>query len=266
MTAGLAADGERAGFGPGERIPTMTILRGAVARLRRGGWRAAALGLAIFGASAASDPLQKQLGITDVMGPAYWAFLAGTMAVGALLGGLTTRLLVAGPAGWLRLDRGLAEYVAIMLAMAMTLAGIGVAYGAFAVRQFNRNGQADPQAALWLALAAMALYAAAFYGWFRLSLWPVARLMGRRLDPRRAWLLMLRATRGMALGYLLAALPLVLLYAGAFASGGEAAVEAVPNWAGEFTVAVWGVASYAMVATIYQLRVEAPATVASVFE
>jgi len=265
MTAGVA-DGEARGIGPRERISTMIVVRGAVARLRQGGWRLAVLWLAIFGASWGSESLPGLLGVAPTDGAPYWAYLAATMAVGALLGGLATRLMLAGPAGWLRLDRGLGEYVAISLLMAGALAAIGLVYGDVVVRKATSAEAFDAPSVGWISLATLAAYVVGLFAWFRLTLWPVARLMGRGMTPVRAWPLMRRATRGLALGYLIAGVPLVLLFAGSFAANGQPGIESTPIWAVQLCISCWGVAAYAMIATVYTLRVENPATVAEVFD
>jgi len=262
----VIAEGERVGVGRGERIGAMTILRGGLLRLRSGGWQVGLVTLVIFGLGWAGAPVQGMLGIEETSGPAYWAYLAATMVLEGVLAALATRVLIDGPAGWLKLDRGLIEYVAIVCVLGAVLTAVGLGYSTMAARQYQQNGGVDPQAMLWFALATVAAYAVALYVWFRLSLWPLARLMGRReITPGRAWRLMLRATRGLLFAYALAAMPIVLIYLGAFGASGWVGIDDVPAWVEYLCVAAWSVASYGMVATIYHLRVENPATVADVF-
>jgi hypothetical protein len=192
MAAGV--DGERPGIGRGGRIGAVTILQGALARMRA---QPVALAiwwiltsLAIIGVEqgarlAGVDPAGKLPSEADAWYRIARAVVEGVSSAAGL------RLILQGR---LWVDRGLVISAAILTALAV-VAGFGVA---------------SPYASALSGPAQSALILVLFYLGLKLTLWPLAPLTGRDdLTLTRAWSAMHGATLGLALASLLAMLPLV---------------------------------------------------------
>jgi hypothetical protein len=229
----------------------MTILQGAIARMR-----AQPVGLAIWWgfASVAMVGVEQgaRLAGVDPASPLPSEADAWYRVARALVEGVTGaagfRLTLQGR---LWLDRGFIASAAILTAIALA-AGFGVA------SPHVRGLSGAAQGALTLIL---------FYLSLKLMLWPLGPLTGRRdLTLPRAWNAMEGAMLGMTLASLLALVPLVgvgvlALQLGVGPPDGLLAivVDAV-------SVQAYALVSLGMTATVYALCVQAPATVADVFD
>lgn len=267
MTAMVEA-GEPA-VGLRERIGTITLVKGSIARLRRAGlallwlWLAAAAGglvVTFAGGSLGVDPA------TPTLSAGYLAFAAANSLAAGVTGGLALRLLIAGPSVWLRLDRPLVEGVGILCAVSLALS----LYGALFAALSNNAATGVPSGGGVLAsLALLAGYFLLLFAWLRIPLWPAARLMGRNdIGPAQSWRLMKKATRGLVLGYALFAIPIAVVM-GVFMQdylAGDIGRLSPPMVIMQFAGVAFAIAAYGLVATIYTLRVETPATVAEVFD
>jgi len=266
MTA-MTTDGERRGIGPGQRIGTITVLKGAVARLRAAGWRAAVVWLAIGGAAYAVQIGFAALGVRPAA-PQATGWYPAYALVSAMVGGAgvawALRLLVQGRAAWLTFDRRFVECAGLLAALTLAFLAISAVYTGFATAMGPASAAAGV-AGLGVGIA----YIAAAYVSLKLTLWPVGRLTGRtEVTAARSWRLMRKATRGLILGYLVLLIPLIVVAGAAMApivaAGGEA--RGLTLVVLQFGTAAFSLAAYAMTATIYTLRVENPATVADVFD
>jgi len=259
------AEGERRGIGRAERIGTMAIVGGAVARMRQGGVHTLAVIAGVFGAGWALQAAADAAGMDLARGgvtPAYVAYLVGTTLISGLGAALAVRLFLRGPKGLLRVDRGLLECAGVMAALTFQFQAISLG------RTFVAN-TLSPAAVAASSYVILVVYLLAVFVLLRLTLWPVCRLMGRNeVTVAAGWRLMRRATRGLIFGYLIFMIPFGLVIAvnwGPLMAGGGQ----LEGWRQALFLAVgaaYGVACYAMSATIYALRVEAPATVADVFD
>ncbi len=263
MTAGVADDA-RAVIGRDARIGTIAIVSGAARRMWAGGWRTLALWVVIGGLGWAMQAGAKAAGVNitgAALEPGYLAYVLVSALVSGLGAALGLRLFVRGPADWLKLDRPVLLGAAAMAGA--TLAFVGLSQVSLL---FTRSS--NPGTVATGSLVFMVLYLGAVFVALKLNLWPVGLVMGRRgFGPREAWRRMRKATRGLLLGYLIFMIPFAVVMAGNWAA--LAAGRSPQGWAqGLFLMAaaVYGIAAYAMSATIYALRVENPATVADVFD
>ncbi|MBU2308203.1 MAG: hypothetical protein KKG89_15215 [Alphaproteobacteria bacterium] len=115
--------------------------------------------------------------------------------------------------------------------------------------------------------AQAALVAVMFYLGLKLTLWPLGPLMGRDdLTLTRGWSAMHGATLGLALAFLLSMLPLFAVGM-VYVAVPPAELDRLPAIIVDaVTVQALTLFALAMSATVYQLRVENPATVADVFD
>lgn len=262
----MTAADERRGVGINERIGTITVLKGAVARLRAAGWRAAVIWLAIGGAAYATQVGFTALGVRPAEPQANGGYTAYALVSAAVSGAgvaWALRLLVQGRAAWLTFDRRFVECAGLLGALTLAFLAISGAYTAFAGAVAPDSGAAG-MAGLGVGVA----YLLAAYVSLKLTLWPVGRLTGRiEVTAARSWRLMRKATRGLILAYLLLLIPLIVVAGAAMApiiaAGGEA--RGLTLVVLQFSTAAFSLVAYAMTATLYALRVEAPATVADVF-
>lgn len=263
MTAGVADDA-RTVIGRDARIGTIAIVSGAARRMWAGGWRTLALWVVIGGLGWAMQAGAKAAGVTitgAALEPGYFAYLLVSAVVSGLGAALALCLFVRGPGDWLKLDRGVLLCVAAMAGV--TLAFVGVSQISLL---FARSS--NPGTVMTGSLVFMVLYLGAVFVVLKLNLWPVGLAMGRKgFGPGEAWRRMRKATRGLLLGYLIYMIPFGVAMAGNWAD--FSAGRSPQGWAqGLFLMlaAAYGIAGYAMSATIYALRVENPATVADVFD
>lgn len=270
MTVGVAA--ERPGIGPRERIGTMALVRGALRRLAAN-WR----GMLLLGLATASLELTIALGAEAVgvaatrpsLEPAYIARILLTTLIGGLGAALSYRLMLQGWGDWRRLDRPLLE-CAGLIALGALVTNTG---GTVAARLAMTSMEGGAGMAV-AGYASMLTSGVMFYLGAKLLLWPIGRLMGRpELGPGRSWRLMRRATRGYVLAHVLAILPFTLAttvwMANVVLSGASPAEAAGQGWFTRgvaFAMQGFTIFSLAISATIYALRVEAPATMADVFD
>jgi hypothetical protein len=261
---------ESAAGTPADRIGTMTQVRGSIERMRAAGpavvwlWvglSAATLGLAFLG------PLMGVSALAPRMNAGYAAFLALTAIESGLGGALSLRLLARGRDNWLQVDRGLLE--GAVLIGAATLVTMLVAFGYTTMMVSNLSADGTPSAAAVPAVLAFGIsYLVLMFVMLRLSLWPLGKLMARSdLTFGRAWRLMRRASRGFVLGYLLFAIPLMvlsMLNAQALMAGGTG-INLMTLVSRVVGVAI-SIAGAGLIVTIYDLRVERPSSVADVFD
>ena len=250
MTFGV--DGERPGHGRGERIGAMTIVRGALARLQAQPFGGLALWWVLASAALVGVDQGARLAGVDPAGDrpsdgdAY--YLIARALVEGLSSALGLRLVLQGRF-WL--DRGLVVSAAILTAMGLAA---GLAIGSPYVKGLSSPAQG-------------ALGLIVFYLTLKLTLWPLGPLTGRGdLSLARAWSAMHGATMGMTLAFVLAMVPLFavgMLYLQLDAAELDSLPTAIFD---AVTVQALTLFTLAMSATVYALRVEAPATVADVFD
>lgn len=266
MTADVA-DGERLGIGINERIGTITLVKGAVGRMRRGGlhtlgvWAGIiGVGWAIETATASSAVVKGGAQVSGVT-QAQLILMVLTAAMTGLGAAIALRLYVEGPRRLLTFDRGLLECAGLMGALTLVFSATQLVYTS------AMRGQ-PPEVVAASAILFMVAYLAGVYALLKLTLWPVCRLTGRtEVGLGAAWRLMRKATRGLLLGYLIFLLPFGVVIAGnwvTLSAGNEPAGLAQMMFLA--VGAAYGMACYAMTATIYTLRVENPATVGDVFD
>lgn len=266
MTATLAGgEGDRQAIARNERIGTMILVRGALARLRDAGWRAVVVWLVIAVAGLAVQWGAVRAGVAIAMPgptPGYLIYAALSAALSGLAAAWGVRLFIGRGVGWLKPDRRLFEGGGIMAALSLGFFVISWLY--------TGPSQAGVSQGLVVAgaLGGFVLFFVFAFVSLRLTLWPIGRLMGRgEVTPARSWRLMRRATRGLILGYMLLALPAIVIAAALL--GGVMAVTGSPDIrtaAIQLAAAAVGVAGYGLVATLYEIRVENPASVADVFD
>lgn len=266
MTA-VAEPGEPA-VGLGERIGTITLVKGSIVRMRRAGLSLVGLWLGLGAATTGGMFAAGTLGVDPQAASltfAYLAYAAGLALISAIGGAVALRLLIEGPgAEWFRTDRRFVEGTAALGALAFTLMLIPAIYSLAGPR-----AQADSTAAIVSTLLFFTTYLLAIFAYLRLSLWPAARVAGRaEVGPAESWRLMKKATRGLVLGYLLFAIPLMVLVVVLMQSYIAAEMWRLTpaTLAMQFAGAGFSIASYGMVATIFALRIEAPAGLADVFD
>ena len=259
-----AADSLRVTVGRAERIGTITIVTGSARRLWAGGWRTLALAFAVGGFTWGVQAAAAAMGMnpaTPTLSPAYLAYLFLTSVATGLGAALAMRLFLRGPEGWPTFDRALFTGAAVM-------GGVTFALGLVSTIYATTVQGAQTAAAGLSALAFSVGYCAIAFVLLRLTLWPVAIVMGRPgVTLRAAWLAMRKATRGTILGYLLFAIPFLAVMASRW-SDLVAGRQPQGWWQGLFalTGAAYALAVYGMAAAVYAVRVEAPATVADVFD
>jgi hypothetical protein len=251
---------------PNGRISTITQVTGAIERLRRAGWPLAALWAVLCVFSLGMQAMAKAIGLpiaAAALTPAYLAYATATTAVSSVLAALGLRLLVRGRAGWLTIDRPVLVAGALMGSLSLALVLVSAAYTSAMTKA------AGTAAALAPALMIMVGYVVLFYVALKLTLWPIGILMGRPdMTPARSWRLMKKATRGLVLGYIVFAIPLVgvmavgMRFAMAQMAQGQLNVYSAAIQVAAIAFSVCGMA---LTATIYELRVKAPASVAEVF-
>lgn len=263
MTA-ATDDRRKAVVGLAERIGTVTIVTGAVTRMRAGGWRTLALWLAIAVAGWGMQAVAAAAGVNIAglqPGPAYFVYLLASAVVSGAGAALGLRLFVRGNERWLEVDRPL-------LIGGGAMAGATLAFGGVSMLSVLATRSGDPGVMAMGSLAFSLGYLVLIFVALKLTLWPVGVVMARsELNVRRSWTLMGKATRGLVFGYLIFMLPFGIVMAGNWTD--LAAGRSPEGWRqGLFVLvgAAYGVAAYAMSATIYALRVESPATVADVFD
>lgn len=259
----VAEAGEPRTIGRSERIGSVAIVSGSARRLWAGGWRTLALCLALAAFSWGLQIAGEAVGVNlaaPTIGPGYVVYILLTAAGTGLGAALAMRLFTRGPAQWLAFDRPLLTGAAVMAGMTASFALISAIY-ASATRDVGAS--AAGTAGLVVALAYLVL----MFAMIRLTLWPVALVMGRRVSLGAAWRAMRKATRGTIFGYLIFAIPFVLA---AVSRWPDLAAGRQPEgwWQGVFALAgsVYALAVYGMAATVYAIRIEAPATVADVFD
>jgi hypothetical protein len=184
-----------------------------------------------------------------------------TGAVSGLGAALALRLIIEGPRRLLRMDRRLLECAGLMAGMSLAFSVSQLIYATAA------RGQAPGVVAISAILFLIA-YLGGVYGLLKLTLLPICRLTGRTdISLGASWRLMRKATRGLVLGYVVFMIPFGVVIAG---NWGTLSTGAEPTGLaqGIFLAvgAAYAMTCYAMAATIYQLRVENPATVADVFD
>ena len=250
----------------GQRIGTMTLVNGAIARLRAAGLPLLWLFLGTAAFSVGLQLAAKALAInvsTPSLTPGYLFNVVVASAFGGVSSALGLRLLLEGTPGWLRLDRRLAEAASLL-----SLATLGF----MAVSLLMTTGLASaatlsPGVVMARSFGAIFAYVFMAYAWLKLALWPLGRLTGRLdVTPARSWRLMRKATRGYLLALLIALIPFSVLLFVAMQAGGIANMTAPTTLA---VSAVGGVAfglyGQAVIATLFTLRVDAPTSVAEVF-
>ena len=252
------------GFGLGDRIGTMTQVRGAIARMRAGGWPLAAVGLGLGSAYLTVALAFSALGVDTEGGaltPGYLVYSLVVAVAGGVGACLAYRLMLFGRAGWLRIDRGFLECVGILAVLSMAFTAITLSYTSFSGRQTGQG------AALILLIGLILGFGAAVFLSLRLTLWPMGRLFGRaEMTPARSMQLMRKATRGLFLGLSLFGIPFaVVLFVAtpAMTAGGIGLNPATV--AMQYATAAYMIAGYALSATLYDLRVGRPSTLADVF-
>lgn len=258
MTAAIAEGVIR----PGERISTITQVKGALARIRQAGWPVAVLLLITGGASFGVERAAEAAGVQEAA-PAFSSatgmYVLATAMVGALGTAVGLRMLVQPRQQWVKLDRGFVECAGSW----------GVVTAAFtAAAEALPTGEALEQAP-GLLLGVLAAMLLGFYVAFRLSLWPLGRLTGRTdVTPIRSWRLMRRTLRGYALAHLLASIPLIAAAVLVMTISGavDGTVGASETLILMFAIQALSIFSLALLAAIYGLRVEGPGTVADVFD
>ncbi len=259
------ADDERT-IGLGERIGTMTLVRGGLARLRAHAPAALVLWLAISTMSAGVELAARATGLqTDApaVSGAYLGYLFATAFVSSLGSLLAARLFLQGRAGLLRVDRGLIEALGLLAGMTAL-----VSWSASLYAVAMAGSAQSPQNALAMGVGGAVAYLAMAYVLLKVTLWPIGRLMGRpEVTPGRSWRLMRKATRGVILAYVLAIVPLMVVSGvlGGMGMLDPGAASIVPVVAVQAAAVGYLVMAYAIVATLWTLRVEKPATVADVF-
>lgn len=254
---------------PGQRIGTAELVRGAVARMRQGGWPIFGLLLAFAATTTAvsviAGPAVGLRSAADTQG--YLAYTAAHGILGGLFAGLSMRLMLEGPRDWLRIDRSLLECSGWIAAVTIGVGAVGVLMGDSA--QTMAAAEADPFGSLLRSLALLVGWIVGVYVLLKLTLWPVGLLMGRAdLTPARSWRLMRGAGRGLVLGYVVFMIPLIPVLALAMpAFVADGAWRLGPSTvAMNLASAAFTLAGYAMVTVIYERRVDEPTTVADVFD
>jgi hypothetical protein len=253
------------GLAPTARIGGITLVKGAVARMRQGGWRTLGLWLGVAGvgwviqAGAQAAGLQANVPALSLASVANMLLTAASAGLGAAL---TLRLFVQGRAGWLKVDRGLLECAGLTAGMTLIFSVIPAVYA------IATQGWIDPGLMFGAATVVGLIYLVGAYAALKLTLWPICRLTGRTdVTVGRAWRLMRKAARGLILGYAIFIVPFLVVVAGSMGTltraGGQLAGMSLVVF--EVMGAAYAVACYALGATLYRLRVEAPATVADLF-
>lgn len=248
----FGVDGGRPGIGPGGRIGAITIVRGALARLQARPLGALALWWALASAALVAVDQAARLAGVDTGGDrpsggdAY--YLIGRALVEGVSGAAGLRLVLQGR---LWLDRGLAVSAAMLTAMGLV--------SGFAID--------SPYVTPLSGAAEGALFLMVLYLTIKLTLWPLGPLTGRgELTLARAWSAMHGATLGMTLAFVLMLVPLLVV--------GMLFVQLDPGELDSLPMAIFDalviqaftLVALAMSATVYALRIEAPATVADVFD
>lgn len=252
------------GFAPTARIGTMVLVAGAIRRVRHAGRPLLLLWLAIAAVDWAITSGARSAGFDATGAGLSVGGVAGEIAsllVNGLGAAIGLRILLEGPARWAQLDRPLLECAGLLAAMSAVFVLVTWAYA-------GPSPQTAPGEAPMAAVAVSAGLLVALYMLVKLILWPIARLMRRpEVNAWRSWRLMRKATRGYVLAHGLLLIPLMVGYGFVFANLGVEGVIASPVVAGAFTFAMAGfsILSMAIDATLYNLRVESPATVADVF-
>lgn len=251
-------------FAPGERIGAITLVTEGAALIRARWAASAALWLTLAGASYGIYVAGEAAGLlaAPLMSLEGVAYNAVSAAIEGVAAAAAVGLFVADGRGGARTFRGFAECAGVFAA---------ISFAFLAVSQVHSELQPwidDPGAAGAVVVGLGLAFAGWFYLTAKIQLWPVARLAGREdVTPRRSWRLMRRAT----LGYLLASglLLVVVMIALAAVLAPSWQVEADAGLLGVALTQVGGaaysVASAALLAAVYRLRVEAPASVADVF-
>jgi hypothetical protein len=253
-------------IGPGERIGTIMQVKGAVARLRRGGWPLLGLWLGTVAWGQAMQYAARATGIELLqpqITPGYIVYLLVVTAIGAVIGALVLRVTITGRSGWWRMDGRLFAAAGLSGLVSGGIMAINVVYG-WALVRASSDGE------VWLLFTALAGYGVIILLAAKLTLWPAGVLMGRAdVTPARSWRLMKRATRGLVLSYFIFALPITVLTS--FVTGLALMEDGLDLRSPAFLVAMQAlgagvsVCGAALTATIYDLRVAAPSSVAEVF-
>jgi hypothetical protein len=253
----VAADGIVA---LGQRISSLALMRGGLAKARRawaplgGLWAAGSLVgiVAEFiarGAGATADT-------ATLTAPAL-VYTAFESVISGFVSAFGVGLSLAG--GRRRFDRGMVECLAAFTAIAL-------AFGLWmdVVSYVTVSGPV-PFWGLNLGVVMLALA----YVSLKLVLWPPGRLYpAAGVTPVRSWRLMRKATRGYLLAHVVMAAPLLAVSIIAFAGYDTEAGELSPIGT-VVTVAAYtayGVASAAVTAALFEMRVLKPASVADVFD
>jgi len=251
---------------PRERIGTITLVKGAIARIRAAGLPLLAFWLAYSAIQSVMQIGVTQAGLKLAMPSLSLGYLAYA-AVGAAVAGLGTalglRLLLRGREGWLKADRGLFECAALYGLMA---SGILILSAAMAS---GSSTAADPGALAVRSFAFLALYLVGIYVALKLTLWPIGLLTRHaEVTPARSWRLMRKATRGYILAHVVFGIPFMIVLFGGRAALGVQLTEVTPaaSVLSAFAGVVFAIFSQAVTATLFHLRVEAPSSVAEVFD
>lgn len=267
MTAGVL--GESARGAPAGRISAATQVRDAVARIGAA-WRPLGVLLAVLiAAQMGFYELDVKLAGFNRAGAGFTLSQVGAIIARTLTVNLVTtvmlRVLLEGAGAWRRVDGRFWGAVALFWLADGLLTASGYAWG-----EVQRSAILQRQ--LWIWPLTAAIYLVAYCGLARLTLWPVGALMGREdVTAARSWRLMRRATRGYLLAHLVVVIPMVVANVGWVAwsvtNDPQAPTPLHAIQQGQKALAaVMGLWSAALIATIYQLRVENPATVADVFD
>jgi len=253
---------------PRERIGTITLIKGAIARVRAAGLPLLAFCLAYGAIQSVIQVGATQAGLklaTPSFTLGYLAYAAVSGAIAGFGSALGLRLLIRGREGWLKPDRGFYECAALLglMAFGILLLAVAMAPGASA------SAAADPGGLAARSFALSAVYLVGIYVGIKLTLWPIGRLTGHvEVTPARSWRLMRKATRGYILAHVVFGIPFMIVLFGGRAALGVQLTEVTPaaSVLSAFAGVVFAIFSQAVTATLFHLRVEAPSSVAEVFD
>lgn len=261
----VAAVVEARGADPRARIGTITQLRGAAARARAAGWRVLVVWLGLAAGGQVVQHGFALMGVDAAAAQATPGYLAYALAASGIsgLGAAWAMRVMSEPARWLRFDRPLLEGALITAGMVLCLMALGL-LNVLVAQSVTEPGMMVVAGSSVVLLALVLIWVG-----MRLTLWPMARVAGRKdITPAMSWRLMRRATRGMLLGYAVLLIPLIVLLVPLMV---EAAAAGAPPSSGSLLASqaasgLFTVLAYGLVAAVYTLRVENPATVADVFD
>ena len=239
---------------PSAPIGVITLLETALrlVRARLGPLAVLSLLWAAASGGAAALGLDGELALT----PSGLAYNGAYALVSGLVSTIGVRVLIETPGRWRVVDPAFLKAVAIYAAVAMAFGvwGVGVA------EMLNRP------AVPFLGIGMGVVLMVALFVMVKLTLWPVAILVGRRdASLGRAWAMM----RGAVVGYIGATLvisvPMVAaMVAGTFAMPADAAARATDAIL-EVSIVLGSIAGVALAAALYELRWGSRSGLAEVF-